>query len=111
LPAAAHAAAGEHDDSDSFVVKGEFVSARFAQRPQPRMLIFRAALLRHGDLRLTEKNRKYPVVVDEDALRETVKIQVPAEFKVDELPPAVKLESPFGGYDAWCSSSAVESGE
>jgi hypothetical protein len=94
------------DDSDAFVVKGEFASARFAQRPQPRMLIFRAALLRHGDLRLTEKTRKYPIVVDEDALRETVKIELPPEFKVDELPPPVRIESPFGRYDAtWTQES------
>jgi hypothetical protein len=98
----------EVQDGDSaFVLKGSFASTSFAQRPQPRMLIFRAALLRHNDLRLTEKTRKYPIVVDADTLQETVKIQLPADFKIDELPPAVHLDSTFGKFDAtWTAEGA-----
>jgi hypothetical protein len=92
------------ESDEEFVVKAQFASPGFAQRPQPRMLIFRAALLRHGDLRLTEKTRKYAVVVDEDALRETVRILLPAGYKVDELPSPVKIDSTFGKYEAsWTS--------
>jgi hypothetical protein len=94
------------DNDEDFVLKAQFVSPRFAQWPQPRMLIFRAALLRHGDLRLTEKTRKYAIVMNEDALRETVRIQLPAEFKVDELPEPVKIASPFGKYEATWTSDA-----
>jgi hypothetical protein len=68
------------------------------------MMIFKAALLTHADLRLTEKTRKYPVVVDTDSLRETVRIQLPAGFKVDELPSAVHIDSPFGKYEATWSA-------
>jgi hypothetical protein len=71
------------------------------------MLIFRAALLRHGDLMLTQKTRKYPIVVDADAIQETVRISLPAEFKVDELPGRLQLDSPFGKYEA---SWTVQSG-
>jgi hypothetical protein len=88
------------DGGGEFVVKGEFASQRFAQRPQPRMMIFRAGLLLHGELSFTEKTRKYPIVLDADALQEKVKILLPADFKVDELPGRVKLASPFGKYEA-----------
>lgn len=94
------------DNDSDFVLKAQFASPQFAKRPQPRMLAFRAALLRHSDLRLTEKTRKYPVVLDEDALHETVQIRLPEGFKVDELPVPVKLESPFGRYEATWKSEA-----
>jgi hypothetical protein len=88
------------DGNGEFDLKGKFVSERYAQRPQPRMLIFRSAPLRHGDLLLTSKTRKYPIVVNADAIQETVHISLPAEFKVDELPEPLHLASPFGKYDA-----------
>jgi hypothetical protein len=65
------------------------------------MLIFRAAPLRHSEsLWLTEKTRKFPVEIDGDALLETVRIALPAGFRVDETPDAVHLDSRFGKYDA-----------
>ena len=88
------------DKDGEFLLEAKFASARFAQRPQAQMMIFKAALLSHGDLRLTEKTRKYPIVVDPDVLRETVHIQLPAGFKVDELPDPVRIDSAFGKYDA-----------
>ena len=88
------------DGDGQFVLKGKFISERYAQRPQPRMLIFRSAPLRHGDVMLTSKTRKYPIVLDADAIEETVHIALPADFKVDELPEPLHLASPFGKYDA-----------
>ena len=78
------------DKDGEFTLEAKFTSARFAQRPQAQMLIFKAALLSHADLRLTEKTRKHPVVVDTDALSETVRIVLPTGFKVDELPAPVQ---------------------
>lgn len=89
-----------------FVVKGDFASLIFAQHPQAQMLIFPASLLYHGEVRLAEKTRKYPVVLDTDALSETVEIQLPEGFKVDELPTTLRLASPFGKYEAsWTASN------
>jgi hypothetical protein len=88
------------DERDQFLVRGHFVSHRFSQRPQPRMLIFKAGLLEADEWRLVAKTRKYPVVVDTDALSDMVRIQLPAEFKVDELPEAIKIDSPYGKYQA-----------
>ncbi len=89
-----------------FILKGKFSSHTFAQRPQPRMLIFRAASLRHGDLRLIQKTRMYPVVINADAIHETVRISLPAGFNVDELPPRLRLNSPFGQFEATWSVDA-----
>lgn len=94
------------DAAGEFSLKGHFASPRFAQRPQPGMLIFKAGLLNHGELRLTEKTRKYPIVLDSDALSESVRIELPAGFKVDELPGAVAIDGAFGKYRATWSSEA-----
>jgi hypothetical protein len=88
------------DGRDAFVTRAQFASSRFAQRPQPRMLIFKTGLIDHGEWRLIEKTRKYSIVVDTDMLQETVRIQLPADFKIDELPDAMKIETPFGKYEA-----------
>jgi hypothetical protein len=96
------------DKDGQFVLTGKFISERYAQRPQPRMLIFRSAPLRHGDVMLTSKTRKYPIVLDADAIEETVHITLPADFKVDELPEPLHLSSPFGKYDAtWVAENGA----
>jgi hypothetical protein len=98
----ATASAIEADAKDgTFVLKGQFTSERFAQVPQARMMIIRAGLLFHGEgIRLREKTRKYPVVLDGDAFEETVHILVPAGLKVDEIPDAMKLSNEFGSFEA-----------
>jgi len=42
--------------------------------------------------------------LDADALRETVRIELPTGFKVDELPPPVRIDSSFGKYAATWSA-------
>ena len=42
--------------------------------------------------------RRHPVVLDSHVFTETVRLKLPAEFAVDELPDALKLEVPFGSY-------------
>lgn len=100
IPSSAASGIEVLDTDNDFVLRVQFASPQFAKRPQPRMLIFRAALFHESELRLTAKTRNYPVVLDEDALRETVDIRLPEGFKVDELPTQVKLDSPFGRYEA-----------
>jgi hypothetical protein len=96
------------DRNGEFVLEAKFASPRFAQRPQAQMMIFKAGLLSHGDLRLAEKKRKHPVVVETDVLRETVRIQRPAGFKGDELPTAVRIDSAFGKYEAtWAAEDGA----
>jgi hypothetical protein len=100
IPGASITNVDVQDNDGDFVLKAQFAAQRFGQRPQQRMIVFKAALLTHGDLRLTEKTRKYPVVLNADALSETVRIQIPTGLKIDELPDAIKIDSPFGKYEA-----------
>ena len=100
IPGSLTSTVAVHDEPAEFTLQGSFTSPTFAKSPQRGVLIFRAAMLSHTDLRLTEKTRKYPIVLDADALDETVNIQLPADFKVDELPDPAHLASPFGQYDA-----------
>jgi len=53
---------------------------------------------RREGLALTGATRKYPVVLRANAYSETVRVQLPAGFAVDEMPDAVKIETPFGSY-------------
>jgi hypothetical protein len=88
------------DTDNEFTLEAKFTSQRFAQKPQAQMMIFKPALLNNYDVHLTEKTRKYPVVLDADCLLEKTRVDLPDGFKVDELPDAVKLESPFGKFNA-----------
>jgi len=96
------------DQPGELTVVARFSAPRFAQHPQAQMLIFKAALLNQDEWRFTEKTREYPVVLDTGSLREKVRIELPAGFKVDELPDPVKLESPFGKFSAtWASENGA----
>jgi hypothetical protein len=47
-------------------------------------------------------------VVNTDALHETVRIELPTDFKVDELPRAFRMESEFGKFAAtWVAKDGV----
>ena len=66
---------------------------------QNRLLVFKPAIVsRREGLSLTSLQRKHPVVLRSNAYSETVTVQLPAGFEVDEVPDAVKLETSFGSY-------------
>jgi transglutaminase-like putative cysteine protease len=77
----------------------DFVAPRYAQLMQDRLLIFKPAMVsRRQALALTEPKRKHPVVLTSQAFSETVRVKLPDGFNVDEMPDAVKLDTPFGSY-------------
>jgi len=76
-----------------------FSAADYGQLMQNRLLVFKPTIVsRRESLFLTEAKRKYPVVLRSRAFSESVRVKLPPGFDVDELPDAVKLESPFGSY-------------
>ena len=82
-----------------FTLNVEFSATQYAQLMQDRLLVFKPAVVsRRESLSLTATQRKHPVVLRANAYSETVKVQLPAGFAVDEVPDAVKLETPFGSY-------------
>jgi hypothetical protein len=77
----------------------EFSANQYAQLMQNRLLVFKPVVVsRREGLALTATTRKHPVVLHANAYSETVNVTLPAGFKVDEVPDAVKLETPFGTY-------------
>ena len=76
---------------------------------QNRLLIFKPVVVsRREGTSLTATERKHPVVLPANSYSETVTVQLPSGFAVDELPDAVKLETPFGSYN---TSYEVKNGE
>jgi transglutaminase-like putative cysteine protease len=82
-----------------FTLNVEFSAKAYGQLMQDRLLVFKPAVVsRREGLALTSASRKHPVVLHANAYSETVKVQLPAGFAVDEVPDAVKIETPFGSY-------------
>lgn len=102
----------EPNDSASdgkFTLNLEFSANQYGQLMQDRLLVFKPAVVsRREDLSLTASSRKHPVVLRANAYSETVKVQLPAGFAVDEMPDPVKIETAFGSY---ATSYQVVNGE
>ncbi|HKO98663.1 MAG TPA: DUF3857 domain-containing protein [Pyrinomonadaceae bacterium] len=77
----------------------DFTAAAYAKAMQDRLLVFKPAIVsRRESVFLTEATRQHPVVLESHAFTETVRVTLPADFEVDEMPDPVKLEAPFGTY-------------
>ena len=89
----------EDTGNGSFSLNLEFTANTYGQLMQNRLLVFKPVVVaRREDLALTAPTRKHPVVLHANAYSETVRVQLPAGFVVDELPDAVKLQTAFGSY-------------
>jgi len=83
----------------AFDMDVEFTAPSYGQLMQGRLLVFKPVVASRSDsIYLTEKDRKHPVVLESNSFNEKVTITLPAGFVVDEMPDAVKLETPFGKY-------------
>lgn len=77
----------------------DFVASRYAQLMQNRLLVFKPVIVgRRNALFLTEEKRVNPVMMDSQAMKETIVFNLPTGFVVDEMPDAVNLVTPFGKY-------------
>lgn len=82
-----------------FTLNVEFSAQQYGQLMQGRLMVFKPAVVsRRQYLALTAANRKHPVVLRANAYSETVNVQLPTGFAVDEVPDPVKIETPFGFY-------------
>ena len=89
----------DHSGEGRFTLNVEFSAQSYGQLMQNRLLVFKPAIVsRREGLALTATTRKYPVVLRANAYSETVKVQLPSGFAVDEVPDPVKIETPFGSY-------------
>ncbi len=77
----------------------EFSAPRYGQLMQNRLLIFKPVIVgRRNAVFLTDAKRTHPVMLNSQSMKETVVFTLPQDFTVDEMPDAVKLETPFGTY-------------
>jgi hypothetical protein len=89
----------DNNEGGRFDLDVDFTAGNYAQLMQNRLLVFKPAIVsRHESLSLTEAMRKHPVVLDSRNFSETVRVKIPADFEVDELPDPVKLDTAFGSY-------------
>jgi hypothetical protein len=89
----------ENTGDGGFSLNLEFTANTYGQLMQNRLLVFKPVVVaRREALALTAATRKHPVVLHANAYSETVRVQLPTGFVVDELPDAVKLQTPFGSY-------------
>lgn len=89
----------DNTSDGSFGLNLEFTASTYGQLMQDRLLVFKPVVVaRREALSLTAPTRKHPVVLRANAYSETVRVQLPTGFVVDELPDAVKLQTPFGSY-------------
>ena len=89
----------DNSSEGRFTLNVEFNAKTYGQIMQNRLMVFKPAIVsRREDLTLTAAKRKHPVVLRATSYSETVKVQLPAGFAVDEVPDAVKIDTPFGSY-------------
>lgn len=82
-----------------FTLSVEFSADNYGQLMQDRLMVFKPVVVsRREGLALTAPKRMHPVVLGNNAYSETVKVQLPAGFTVDELPDPVKIQTAFGSY-------------
>ncbi len=92
----------ESNPSDnSILLNVNLAAERFGQNMQGRLFIVRPGLLNSGgDYSFNSKQRTAPIRLEADLRRDSIRIKLPAGFKLDELPEAAKLDSPYGALDA-----------
>ncbi len=87
--------------ADQFDQNVAFSARQFGQMLQQQLLLVRPGTLLPANGRgFPAKERKLPVKLQAEVRRDSVTIAVPAGFSADEVPDAVKLESPYGTYAA-----------
>lgn len=78
-----------------------FKASRYAQVMQGRVLVFKPAILepfRHFPVQ--SEQRENPLVLESECYHKQVRVKLPPEFKIDELPESASLTSSFGKYSS-----------
>lgn len=85
----------------------DFGAPAYGQSMRGKLLIFKPAIVSRRDfVPLTQPERNYPVVLEPRSYNELSDIYIPQGFQIDELPPPVETETPFGSYKAVCTYDA-----
>ena len=83
----------------NFTLNVEFSATSYGQIMQNRLMVFKPVVVgRREWLSLTAATRRHPVILGNTAYSETIRVQLPTGFAVDELPDPVKIQTAFGSY-------------
>jgi transglutaminase-like putative cysteine protease len=82
---------------------------QFGQLMQGHLLVVTpGALASSSGYGFHTKERKLPVRLEASQREEAVKLSVPSQFRIDELPDPVELEGPYGTYKAtWKAQGGI----
>jgi hypothetical protein len=90
-----------HPGDNRFAVDLALKAERFGQTMQGKLFVVRPGLLAGGrDYYFNSRQRSLPIEMEVEFRHDTVRIKVPPGLKLDELPAAVKLDSPYGSLSA-----------
>ena len=78
----------------------DFAADHFSQTVQGLIIVKPGELALGADYTFASAERKLPVKLDADVYRDSVRIKLPPEYKIDEMPDAVRLNGPYGKYQA-----------
>jgi hypothetical protein len=93
--------AAKEVEDESIQLKLNFDASRFGQFLQERLLVLTPGSLALGsDYLFAAKDRKTPVRLSPTLRRDTVALEIPEGFAVDEMPDPVHMKGPFGSYQA-----------
>ena len=88
-------------ENGGFFLEVDFSAARYGRTIGGHLLVFKPFVVLHRNFTyLTEKERRYAVVLEADAYEEAVEIEIPARFSVDEMWTPVAITTEFGSYAA-----------
>ena len=78
----------------------DFSAQNFSRNVQGLIIVKPGALALGADYAFTSAERKLPVKLDSDVCRDSVRIKLPAGYKIDEMPDAVHLQSRYATFQA-----------
>lgn len=108
------AAVSKVEPADSFAANQfrlhvEFSANRYGQVMNGKLIIFKPVIVgRRESVLLIEPTRTSPVLLQPVAFDDSVRIKIPRNLKIDEMPDPDTRKVPFGEYRAKCESGAGE---
>ncbi len=97
------------DPSDDFAenqfhLDVKFAAPRYAQLSQNRLLIFHPVTPSSNEFGYAARaKRSHPVLLPANHWNETLTVELPEGFDVDEIPDPGKIEGAFGRYESSCA--------
>jgi hypothetical protein len=91
----------DHASEDRMELSLDVAVGQFGQFMREKMLVIKpGALAPDADYSFSNKERKLPVRLESRLRQDSVVLQLPGGFAIDEIPDPVEIESPYGVYKA-----------